>query len=181
MADKIAEQILAYVKIDETMVGFAPGKGKMCLAKSKDDNTWYRASCLNPLDDNQFEIFFVDYGFIEVLPRDRLKMIDPILMETVFLANHCILEGFDNSDPELVQIYEEKYGDIIKERVPFMTEKKLQVLKQHPDGYYVIHMPKMEDLNPKVAKKEPLDNDDEEKKKLKIKELEEQINKLRMA
>ena len=52
------------------------------VVKSKDDDGWYRGACVQLCGD-EFEIFLVDYGFREVLPRDRIKMMDPSLMKTV--------------------------------------------------------------------------------------------------
>ena len=73
LADQITNQVAVYASIDETMVGFSPGLGKLCLAKSKDDDAWYRAACLN-FQGDEFNMFFADFGFCEVLPRDRLKV-----------------------------------------------------------------------------------------------------------
>ena len=111
LADKIATQVDNYANIDENMVGFAPKIGKMCVAQSTDDDGWYRGACVGFVED-KFEIFFVDYGFKEVLPRNRLKMIDPLLMKTVFFANHCVLKGFENS--EMASHFNEKYGEVGK-------------------------------------------------------------------
>ena len=92
----------------------------------------------------------------------------------VFLANHCILDGFENED--LVDSYQKLYGETIKDRFPFATEVKIRVVKHIKDkGYYVIRMPKTDDIDPTKVKKS---NDEKE---LKIKELEAQLAKLRSA
>ena len=41
-------------------------------------------------------MFFVDFGFTELLPKTRTKAIHPKFMETPFLANHVCLEGFED-------------------------------------------------------------------------------------
>ena len=41
-------------------------------------------------------MFFVDFGFTELLPKTRTKAILPKFMETPFLANHVCLEGFED-------------------------------------------------------------------------------------
>ena len=66
LAENIATQVDNYAKIDENMVGFAPKIGKMCVAQSMDDDGWYRGACVG-FDEDKFVIFFVDYGFKEVL------------------------------------------------------------------------------------------------------------------
>jgi len=177
LASEIATQVDNYAKIDENMVGFAPKIGKMCVAQSMDDDGWYRGACVG-FDEDKFVIFFVDYGFKEVLTRNRLKMIDPLLMKTVFFANHCVLKGFENS--EMAPRFNEKYGEIVKERLPFGTDLKLQVLKQDAEsGYFITQIPKiMDDLNPDdCIEKSSVDT----AKERRIKDLEAQLELLRRA
>lgn len=144
LAEKIMEQVANFCAIDESLTGFGPKKGQLCLAKSAEDDSWYRAAC-QETDGQIFDIFFVDYGFREALTRDRLKMIDPVLMETVFLANHCVLEGFEDS--EKVEEYDKKYGEIVAEKLPMTTKLKLHVLRQSNDkGYYVVKIPELEKI-----------------------------------
>jgi hypothetical protein len=63
LAAKITEQVQTYCAIDENMVGFGPQVGKVCLAKSMEDDSWYRGACVGLGDNDMYEIFFVDYGF----------------------------------------------------------------------------------------------------------------------
>ena len=149
IAETMANQVENYAKIDETMTGYGPGIGKLCLAKSNDDGSWYRGACLGNPDAETFTIFFVDYGFIENLPRSNLKIMDPVMLDTPFLANHCILEGFeDNSkEPE----YTEDFGKIVEERMEFFSEHKIIVVKKVGD-YFVVRVPALKDLQPKPSK-----------------------------
>ena len=149
IAETMANQVENYAKIDETMTGYGPGIGKLCLAKSNDDGSWYRGACLGHPDTQTFSIFFVDYGFTEDLPRSNLKIMDPVMLETPFLANHCILEGFeDNSkEPE----YTEDFGKIVEERMEFFSEHKITVVKKVGD-YFVVRVPALKDLQPKPSK-----------------------------
>ena len=62
IADKLSNQITNYAEIDPKMTGFGPGIGKLCLAKSNEDEAWYRGACLSQEKD-EYRIFFVDYGF----------------------------------------------------------------------------------------------------------------------
>ena len=47
LAEKLSEQCEAYANIDKAMVGHSPSKGKLCLAQSKQDDSWYRAACID--------------------------------------------------------------------------------------------------------------------------------------
>jgi hypothetical protein len=113
--------------------------------------------------------------FQEQLPRTRLKMIDPVLMETVFLANHCILDGFENAKkaPE----YDKKYGQFVSNALECMTATKIQVLKHVHDGYYSIQMAKLNN----IVAEEKANNEStmsQEEKKDKIRKLQEELAKL---
>merc|ERR1712025_1421873 len=90
LAETLSEQCENYANIDKAMVGYSPSKGKICLAQSKQDESWYRAACID-VKGEEYEMFFVDFGFTEFLPKTRTKAINPKFMETPFLANHVCL------------------------------------------------------------------------------------------
>ena len=46
-------------------------------------------------DTGKFVVFYPDYGFQEVVCRSKIIPIAEELMKTPFLANHCVLAGFD--------------------------------------------------------------------------------------
>ena len=177
IAETMANQVENYAKIDETMTGYGPGIGKLCLAKSNDDGSWYRGACLGHPDTQTFSIFFVDYGFTEDLPRSNLKIMDPVMLETPFLANHCILEGFEDNDKE--PEYTKDFGNIVEERMEAFSEHKITVVKKVGDAY-VVRVPALKDLQPKPSKSaEETKPKIEEPKTVIDKEKEEQIRKLR--
>jgi hypothetical protein len=105
-------------------------------------------------------------------------MIDPILMETVFLASHCILDGFDNAEkgPE----YDKNYGQIVAELLEFMTETKVKVLKQVHDGYYIIQIANLDKIvaEEKAKNKANESTMSQEDKEDKIRKLHEELAKL---
>lgn len=108
-------------------------------------------------------MFFVDYGFTEVLPRERLKVIDPMLMKTVFLANHCVLEGFEDADK--AEAFTKQYGAKVTELLPFMHQTKVKVIAKK-DGYFVAKFGELKDMKPETEKERQ------------IRELQEQLAKL---
>ena len=172
IAEKLGNQIENYAKINENMTGFGPGVGKLCLAKSNDDGSWYRGACLGQEADT-FEIFFVDYGFKEFLPRTNLKVMDPVMLETPFLANHCILEGFE--DEARVAEYTKDFGVEIQEKIECFSDHQITVVKKI-DGYFVVRVPALKGLKPKQST--PKEKPVEEPKPV-DQEKEEQIRKLR--
>ena len=122
------------------------------------------------------------------MPRANLKVIDPVLLETPFLANQCVLEGFD--DASKVEEYDKEFGKIVEERLEFMSEVKLSVVKKQGD-YFIINVPKLKDLEPKsaaqvteskpksaqVAESKPESPEESEKEK-QIRKLREELAKL---
>ncbi len=62
LAENIAIQVKKYTDIDPGAVGHGPSLGKVCLAKSTEDDQWYRGVCIG-FEDDKFQIFFADFGF----------------------------------------------------------------------------------------------------------------------
>lgn len=58
-------QVNAYGEIAEkNSYGHVPHTGRVCLAKSTEDDQWYRAVALGEAEvDDIFLIFFADFGF----------------------------------------------------------------------------------------------------------------------
>ena len=94
-------------------------------------------------------MFFVDYGFIEKLPRTKMKTMHPKLMETVFLANHVVLEGFD--DISKAEEYKKDFGDEIAGKLEPFSDTKMKVVKQDQEsGRYIGRFKQLKDMKPKV-------------------------------
>merc|ERR1711874_279854 len=99
------------------------------------------------------------------------------MLETPFLANHCILEGFEDNDKE--PEYTKDFGNIVEEKMEFFSEHKITVVKKVGDAY-VVRLPALKDLQPKPSKSAEVTKPKiEEPKTLIDKEKEEQIRKLR--
>jgi len=147
LAEKLSEQCEAYANIDKAMVGHSPSKGKLCLAQSKQDDSWYRAACIDIIGD-EYEMFFVDYGFIELVPRIRMKAIHPKLMEVVFLANPVCLEGFE--DMTKTKEYKDQFGEEVAQKLEPFSATKVKVVKQNKEeGYYIGRFKELKDMKPK--------------------------------
>merc|ERR1719431_2263829 len=153
LAEKLAEQCETYANIDKDMVGHSPSKGKLCLAKSKDDDSWYRAACID-INGDEYEMFFVDFGFMESLPRIRMKAIHPKLMETVFLANPVCLEGFE--DMTKSKEYKDDFGEEIAKLLEPFSMTKIKVVKQNQEeGFYIGRFKELKHMKPKLKSDVP--------------------------
>ncbi len=75
-------------------------------------------------------------------------------METVFLANHCVLEGYESfkGSDEKVQ----KCKSIVEECLQSMTEETLKVVRHiKEEGVYIVSIPKLSVALGKATKTEP--------------------------
>jgi len=163
LAETLVGKCEEYANIDKSMVGFSPSVGKICLALASDEG-WYRAACIS-VNGEEYEMFFVDYGFIEKLPRTRMKTMHPKLMETVFLANHVVLEGFD--DISKAEEYKKDFGDEIAGKLEPFSDTKMKVVKQDEEsGRYIGRFKELKDMKPKVDMNKTLEDKDDEIKKL---------------
>lgn len=63
-----------------------------CLAKSADDGRWYRAYSQGKIDDNTYNLLYLDYGNMEAVPIDRIReMREEFFFPSITL--HCFIDG----------------------------------------------------------------------------------------
>ena len=48
-------------------------KGTTCAARFSTDDRWYRASVLRAIGKGQYEVYFIDFGNIEIINGNDLK------------------------------------------------------------------------------------------------------------
>ena len=137
------ERIFKNFEICNPNVSVLTRNFKIFLANCK----FWRTSSVFSAKFQAFKIFHPIF-LQETLPRANLKVIDPVLLETPFLANHCVLEGFD--DASKVEVYDKEFGSIVKEQLEFMSEVKLSVVKKQGD-VFIVSVPKLKDLKPKSS------------------------------
>lgn len=72
----------------------APGAGELVLARHLENGAWHRARVFDSSPENdQFEVFYVDYGNYEVLGMADLRQIEPRHLHLPFQAMLCEVYG----------------------------------------------------------------------------------------
>merc|ERR1719328_946830 len=129
LAEDLQDQIRNYVAaVGDNYLGAAPIPNHLCIAKSVEDEQWYRAVCYKQLGDDMYELMFVDYGNVEIIPRKNIMHMAEEIMKTPLLASHCVLEGFE--DQSKSDLYKKAFGDKIQELLPMFEDVTLIVVKK---------------------------------------------------
>lgn len=119
------QQQLASLEIGEPpMIGsFNPKKGDLVLAQFTADNSWNRAMIVNvprgglvQSQNDEFEVFYIDYGNQEIVPYSRLRSLPPSVNSVPGLAQLCSLAFVK------VPGLEEDYG---QEAAEYLSEQTL--------------------------------------------------------
>ena len=119
----------------EGSAGFAPLSGQVCVAKASDE-TWYRAAAVDAADDGKVALFFVDFGFMEDVARERILPAVPEVMGEPFLCNHCVLDGFEEMDADT----RERVGELLKGHLKMFTDVTVSVVAGK-EGVLVVRIP----------------------------------------
>lgn len=141
LAEDLQDQIRNYVAaVGDNYLGAAPIPNHLCIAKSVEDEQWYRAVCYKQLGDDMYELMFVDYGNVEIIPRKNIMHMAEEIMKTPLLASHCVLEGFEEQKKS--DMYKEVFGDKVQELLPVFEDTKIMVIKKIPKtATYVVRIP----------------------------------------
>ena len=148
LAEHLQDQIQSYVAATGgNFLGASPEPNHLCIAQSQDDNQWYRAVCCQEKGQDTYELLFVDYGNMEDVQRKNIMHMTEELMKTPILANHCVLEGFE--DHKQSELYEKVFGKKVQTLLPPFEEEKIVVVRKLPkSGSYVVRIPRIaEDVN----------------------------------
>lgn len=66
--------------------------GEYCLAQLSEDDRWYRATNHGKVNDNTYNLFYVDYGNIEEVPVERIREMRSEFMYPCVTAM-CFIDG----------------------------------------------------------------------------------------
>lgn len=79
---------------------FEPVVGQSCCAEWDEDKKWYRAEVfsLDSIDSGTVEVLFVDFGNIEPVSRENIRMLRKEWVEYPVQQIKCIIDGLRKSD-----------------------------------------------------------------------------------
>ena len=135
LVEAIIEKATNYGTIREKAAGFAPLSGQVCVAKASDE-TWYRAVAVDAAPDGKMALFFADFGFMEEVARERILPAVPEVMGEPFLCNHCVLDGFEEMDPDT----RARVGEMLKGHLKMFTDVAVTVV-EGKEGVLVVRIP----------------------------------------
>lgn len=101
--DNLVSEMTEYYNKEENRELHALKKvtsGQMVAAKFSYDNKWYRAEVVEVMDDSECEVFFVDFGDLEVLFIDNIFELRTDMLSLRLQAVECSLANTKPSDRE---------------------------------------------------------------------------------
>ncbi|GLV37985.1 qin [Carabus blaptoides fortunei] len=93
------------------------GKTYLVQYIHKDFKKWYRAAVRERFADDTYQVFYIDYGNCEQVPRDRFREIKPMFMQTPAYAYRCRIGG-------LVPTKNDWTDDVLQYMILFCTGDK---------------------------------------------------------
>ncbi|XP_059173554.1 uncharacterized protein LOC131954068 isoform X2 [Physella acuta] len=70
-----------------------PSPGAFVVARSCEDQVWYRGLVIRDLEDGNVKVLYIDYGNSETLAKEELRQVSGVFGEIVPLASLCSLVG----------------------------------------------------------------------------------------
>ncbi|XP_025199021.1 tudor domain-containing protein 5-like, partial [Melanaphis sacchari] len=92
-----------------------------CISCIKDTNLWHRAKVLKIVDEENVELFFVDYGSVEIVPKINIRLLQSTFSAYAAQAIHCGLH----------KCIEYNYSREISESFADMVENQVLEAKVH--------------------------------------------------
>ncbi|XP_011703601.1 PREDICTED: LOW QUALITY PROTEIN: tudor domain-containing protein 1-like [Wasmannia auropunctata] len=120
----------------ETTEYYIPRTNELCLALFEE--AWYRATCLNPKESNTTStILFIDYGNIESVKHQNIRLMPKDFIEPAALANMCTIVN-------LGPVKNGQYSEAIRKKLDELTSNsiiQIKIVKCHEDGVYEVELP----------------------------------------
>ncbi|XP_017781305.1 PREDICTED: RING finger protein 17-like isoform X2 [Nicrophorus vespilloides] len=96
-----------------------PEEGMPCIAVFREDQSWYRASILDVLNEETVRVYFVDFGNVEIITIDNVRKIKPEWMKFPVHQVTATINNMTSFDEELIKSY-------------FNTVQRLEIIERHP-------------------------------------------------
>ncbi|CAI9726720.1 Hypothetical predicted protein [Octopus vulgaris] len=139
LADKIHMHYSQLQPEEEILMLVSPGQP--CIAQYSMDKSWYRAKVNRELTNNIVEVFFIDYGNIELVPKHLIKVTKPEFMEMPAQGIPCCLHGVTNVRSYWSPEHIAQFEDLVLEQFFTATFKSVS-----SSGIHAVELSKDEDV-----------------------------------
>lgn len=85
--------------------------GETCLAQAAEDQRWYRANTQNKVDDNTYNVLYIDYGNMENVTFDRIREMKQEFSFPCITAI-CFIDGKPNSISRMHSDMQIRFSDL---------------------------------------------------------------------
>ncbi|KAL5284892.1 hypothetical protein ACFFRR_006923 [Megaselia abdita] len=115
---------------------YTPRENELCLVKQKDDR-WYRGQCFEVVGDGVPSIEFIDYGHIDTIPIEDIRMYPKQFIHPLATVS-CMIEG-------IPETYHPEVGKLLKSKLEFGMRVEAYIETQIIDNEstQMIYIPKL--------------------------------------
>lgn len=119
--DQLSEDMNKHAS-DQPLI-FEPSVGQACCTEYADDGKWYRGEIYSTdmLPMGKVEVLFVDYGNLDLVPRDAIRMLKKEWVEYPVQQLKCKLHGVQKADNISVE-------EATKYMTDFLLDKRFLVI-----------------------------------------------------
>ncbi|KAL9974651.1 hypothetical protein ACROYT_G011712 [Oculina patagonica] len=97
--------------------------GSLCVAKFSEDDLWYRARVLGSRPDNEYDVFYVDFGDREWVTADRIVPAWTSILQLPLQAIECSLVNVDPRENEWSEESSNEFWDMVNDQLLFAKVK----------------------------------------------------------
>lgn len=125
--NQVTEDIETFTTADVSTADLSTlNTGDVCIALFNEDGLWYRAKILKRVD-NAFHVFFIDYGNIEIVDAQKIKLGNTKILSVHGLATECKLanafpsdgKAWSSAEKEQIEefLYNEEFSGVLVNKI----------------------------------------------------------------
>ncbi|XP_046749603.1 uncharacterized protein LOC124413211 isoform X2 [Diprion similis] len=141
ITDVMAAQIKEYC--DQQKEHYIPRADELCIAPY--EGIWYRAVCLETnTSATESTVNFIDYGNVETVSHENIRVMTKDFMSTKTLANVCQIVNLGPLDE--AGNLPPKIAKRVEELVPNNTSVVVKIVERSKPGEYIVEFPEIRNI-----------------------------------